>query len=182
MLVLAFIDMIYTWFYKSYFKTKDKSEWLVVPAIVFCAFVFDLLSAVFLGIAFSTFIFVGSFFRSGKCSHQLLWTYRLGIMASHRFSSFVGVVKYVANGAVIHSTIERPYRKYEWLLDNGDFIQVLVLQNYLFFGNASTVYSYIASMFDRIENDTGGDQLETRKPKFLCMDLALVTGKYNKWW
>ena len=66
MLVLAFIDMIYTWFYMSYFKIKDKYEWMVVPAIVVCAFVFDLLSAVFLGIAFSTFIFVGSFFRSGK--------------------------------------------------------------------------------------------------------------------
>lgn len=66
MLVLAFMDMIYTWFYKSYSKTKDKSEWLVVPTIVFCAFAFDLLTAVFLGIAFSTFIFVGSFFRSGK--------------------------------------------------------------------------------------------------------------------
>jgi Sulfate permease family len=31
MLVLAFIDMINTWFYKSYFKTKDKMEWMVVP-------------------------------------------------------------------------------------------------------------------------------------------------------
>lgn len=66
MLVLAFIDMIYTWFYKSYFKTQDKFEWLVVPAIVFCAFAFDLLSAVFLGIAFSTFLFVAAFNRSGK--------------------------------------------------------------------------------------------------------------------
>jgi hypothetical protein len=31
MLVLAFIDMINTWFYKSWFKTKDKMEWTVVP-------------------------------------------------------------------------------------------------------------------------------------------------------
>ncbi len=68
MLVLSFMDMIYSWFYQSYFKTKDKSEWMVVPAIVLCAFIFDLLSAVFLGIAFSTLLFVGSFFRSGKFS------------------------------------------------------------------------------------------------------------------
>ncbi|KAL3904187.1 MAG: hypothetical protein SGILL_010164, partial [Bacillariaceae sp.] len=32
MLVLAFIDMINTWFYKSWFKTKDKMEWIVVPS------------------------------------------------------------------------------------------------------------------------------------------------------
>lgn len=31
MLVLAFMDMTYTWFYKSFFKTKDKMEWIVVP-------------------------------------------------------------------------------------------------------------------------------------------------------
>jgi hypothetical protein len=31
MLVLSFIDMINTWFYQSYFKTKDKLEWMVVP-------------------------------------------------------------------------------------------------------------------------------------------------------
>jgi hypothetical protein len=31
MLVLSFMDMINTWFYKSFFKTKDKMEWIVVP-------------------------------------------------------------------------------------------------------------------------------------------------------
>ena len=99
MLVLAFIDMIYTWFYKSYFKTKDKSEWMVVPMIVVCAFTVGLLSAVFLGIAFSTFLFVAAFFRSG-------------------------VVKYVADGIAIQSTIERTFKSSEWLNENGDLIQV----------------------------------------------------------
>jgi hypothetical protein len=151
LLVLAFIDMIYTWFYKSYFKIKDKSEWLVVPGIVVCAFVLDLLSAVFFGIAFSTFIFVGSFFRSG-------------------------VVKYVANGSVIHSTIERPFRGSEWLNENGDVIHVLVLQNYLFFGNASAVYSYIGTLFQSDVADEDGNDEVLRKPRFLIIDLTLVTG------
>lgn len=83
----------------------------------------------------------------------------------------------MANGAVIHSTIERPFRKCDWLIDNGDFIQILVLQNYLFFGNASGVYNYINSMFQRNEEDESTeDQLETRRPKFLILDLTLVTG------
>lgn len=89
---------------------------------------------------------------------------------------FTGVVKYVANGTVIHSTIERPFKKCDWLIDNGDFIQILVLQNYLFFGNASAVYGYIDSMFQRNEDDGASEQLETRKPKFLILDLTLVTG------
>jgi MFS superfamily sulfate permease-like transporter len=122
--------------------------------IVVCAFALDLLSAVFLGIAFSTFIFVASFFRSG-------------------------VVKYVANGVVIHSTIERPFRRTDWLDQNGDLIHILVLQNYLFFGNASSVYSYIESQF-QVDNDgkiDGNDDVPPQPhPQFLIIDLTLVTG------
>jgi MFS superfamily sulfate permease-like transporter len=147
MLVLSSIDMMWNWFYKSYFKTKDKAEWIVVPAIVVVAFALDLLSAVFIGIAFSTFIFVAAFFRSG-------------------------VVKYVATGQVIHSTIERTFRMSEWLNENGDLIGIMVLQNYLFFGNASSVFNYICSMFNDDKQQTSFE----RKPKYLILDLTLVTG------
>jgi SulP family sulfate permease len=147
MLVLSAIDMMWNWFYKSYFKTKDKAEWIVVPAIVVVAFALDLLSAVFIGIAFSTFIFVAAFFRSG-------------------------VVKYVATGQLIHSTIERTFRMSEWLNENGDLIGVIVLQNYLFFGNASSVYSYICTMFNHDNQQASFE----RKPKYLILDLTLVTG------
>lgn len=113
------------------------------------AFVLDLLTAVFLGIAFSTFIFVGAFFRSG-------------------------VVKYNANGQLINSTIERPFKMSEWLNENGDRIQVLCLQNYLFFGNASSIYSYIFALFESNKEE----ERSFLKPesKFLILDLTLVTG------
>lgn len=170
MLVVSCIDMIYTWFYKSYFKTNDKFEWMVVPAIVLCAFVFDLLTAVFLGIAFSTFIFVGSFNRSGEF-YTKMHSAHIFEVSSHfsQHSPFTGVVKYVANGAVIRSTIERPFRKGDWLSDNGDFIQIIVLQNYLFFGNASIVYNYIASMFLRSAGSDSTDSFACRKPKYLIL-------------
>jgi MFS superfamily sulfate permease-like transporter/CRP-like cAMP-binding protein len=160
MLILAAIDMIWTWAYKSWFKVKDKYEWLVVPAIVVSAFTLDLLTAVFLGIAFSTLIFVAAFFRSG-------------------------VVKYVSNGRFIHSTIERPFRMSDWLDENGNSIQVIVLQNYLFFGNATSVYAYIGSIFDsehkRNQNANGGPSLTANDnasspTKYLLLDLTLVTG------
>ena len=147
-LVLTFIDMTDTWCYKSYLKTKDKVEWLVVPAIVICAFVLDLLSAVFLGIAFSTFIFVAAFFKSG-------------------------VVKFASNGTIIQSTIERPFRSGAWLNQNGYFIQAIVLQNYLFFGNATSVYNYIGHFFDTDPNDADAS---SQVPKFVILDLTLVTG------
>lgn len=118
-------------------------------AIVVCAFVLDLLSAVFLGIGFSTLIFVASFFRSG-------------------------VVKYVSSGRVINSTIERPFRMSEWLNEEGDLIQILCLQNYLFFGNASSVFSFIGVSFEP-DSDEGG-MPRKKKPEYLILDLTLVTG------
>jgi SulP family sulfate permease len=104
---------------------------------------------VFIGIAFSTFIFVGAFFRSG-------------------------VVKYVANGQCINSTIERPFRMGKWLNDNGDQIQVICLQNYLFFGNASSIYTYVFALFES-SNDEDESAIKC-KPRFLILDLTLVTG------
>ena len=117
--------------------------------IVVSAFVFDLLSAVFLGVAMSTFIFVHAFFRSG-------------------------VVKFAADGQKINSTIDRPFLRSEWLEENGDRIQVLCLQNYLFFGNASSIYSYIATLF-KLSKEVEKCLL-TPTSKFLILDLAMVTG------
>lgn len=99
LLDLAFIDMILTWFIRSYFKTKDKAEWLVCPLIVLFSFSFNLLAGVFMGIACSTFLFVAALFRSG-------------------------VVKFAASGLMVRSTIERGTTSAEWLDENGDCIQV----------------------------------------------------------
>jgi hypothetical protein len=65
LLVLSSIEMLSTWFFKSYFKIEDKLEWLVAPLIVSLSFALGPLQAVGLGIAISTFIFVSSFFKSG---------------------------------------------------------------------------------------------------------------------
>jgi len=140
---------MYTWFIKSYQKTKNKVEWLVNPFIVATAFGVGLLSAVFLGIAASTFFFVASFYQSG-------------------------VVKYVANGITIRSTIERPINVARWLDQQGDLLQVLVLQSYLFFGNASSVLTYVSTMFEDV-SDVENSYLPPI-PKIVVLDFALVSG------
>ena len=150
LIVLASLDMFITWMYRSYKKTKEKSEWLVAPLIVVFASLVGLLNAVFLGIAFSTLIFVASFFRSG-------------------------VVKFLASGLTVRSTIERSIGCASWLDEYGDLVQILVLQNYLFFGNSSSILSYIGSMFE----ETDDQELEydlPPLPKYIIMDLTLVTG------
>jgi MFS superfamily sulfate permease-like transporter len=153
LIVLAFLDIMIVWFVRSYQKTSEKTEWLVVPVIIISAFVVGLLSAVFLGIATSTFLFVASFHRSG-------------------------VVKFAASGLTIRSTIERDIKSGSWLDENGDLIQILVLQNYLFFGNASSILTYITTMFEShldLNEDVNFD-LPPRTPKFIIIDFTLVTG------
>jgi MFS superfamily sulfate permease-like transporter len=151
LLLLAFIDMMSSWFIKSFLTTKEKMEWLVVPLIIALAFTLNLLQAVFLGIAMSTFLFVASFNRSG-------------------------VVKYVANGQTIRSTIERPPRVARWLGQSANQIQILILQNYLFFGNASSILSYVTTMFEEPDRNIDRD-LFPPIPKIIILDLTLVTGK-----
>ena len=85
----------------------------------------------------------------------------------------------VADGVVVRSTIERPLRNSVWLDKNGDRIQIMVLQNYLFFGNATSVYNFIGTeFFDSTRNDDveHDEQQQHGKPKFLILDLSLVTG------
>lgn len=148
LLDLAFFDITLTWFIRSYFKTKEKMEWFVVPLIVVFAFGVGLLEAVFLGIALSTFIFVAAFFRSG-------------------------VVKFAASGKHgVRSTIERPASSAQWLDAHGDLIQVVILQNYLFFGNASSILVYIGSMFEGPKEENHNDELPPL-PKFVVLDMAL---------
>lgn len=150
LLSLAFIDIILTWFIRSYFKTRNKVEWLVCPAIVIFAFGVNLLKAVFFGIGLSTFLFVGAFFRSG-------------------------VVKFAASGKQIRSTIERPAASAHWLDGHGDLIQLLIVHNFLFFGNASSMLEHVASVFEETGVD-GSDCQLLPLPKFVVIDMALVTG------
>lgn len=131
-------------------RYQEKTEWLVVPIIVVFAFVVGLLNAVFVGVAMSTFIFVASFFRSG-------------------------VVKYIANGLSVRSTIERPPNAADWLDKNGELIQILIIQNYLFFGNSSSIFTYITSMFED-PNPSIDPAFVPPIPKVIIMDLTLVTG------
>ena len=174
LLLLSSIDMLSYWCIQSYFKTEQKLEWLVVPFIVILAFAFGLLQSVFLGIAISTFIFVASFckFRIWTCG-----TATSGIFLSIPFTLLVrsGVVKFIANGMHVRSTIERPPHVSKWLETSAMQIQILVLQNYLFFGNASSMIAYISTMFEEPEANTNPNNVMPC-PRVVIIDMTLVTG------
>ena len=75
----------------------------------------------------------------------------------------------------LRSTVERGVTEAHWLDQNADLIQILVVQNYLFFGNAQSVLMYIMTMFED-EPATTPDAQVPPKPKYLVVDFTLVTG------
>lgn len=77
------------------------------------------------------------------------------------------------SGLMIRSNVERTNPNASWLDQHGDYIQILVLQNYLFFGNASSCLHYIQSMF---EDPPDSDFPLPPIPKYLIIDFRLVTG------
>ncbi len=150
LLFISSMDLLNNWFILSYNKTADKREWLIVPILSLCAFVVGVLPAVAFGMAFSTIIFVGTFYKSG-------------------------VVKFIATGKTVHSTTERNIDDAEWLDENGDLIQVLVLQNYLFFGNANSVKNYVTTMFQKQNKSVDYNPLSVH-PKYVVIEMSLVSG------
>jgi hypothetical protein len=154
LLVLAGLDMIKTWLIGSFLKTKAKLEWMVAPLLVVCAFIFGMLPAIFMGVAVSTFIFVANFYR-------------------------VGSVKFVGSGLTLRSTVERGVLESKWLDQNADLIQILALQNYLFFGNSQSANAYITTMFEEPVLSPQPGPLEypiPPIPKYLIVDFTLVSG------
>lgn len=179
LLVLGAVDTLVVWFFGAFRKTLDITEWLVVPVIAAFSLFVGFLNAVFLGIGISMFVFVGSFFRVVR----LLRYSRLGAFVSidcfsHSFLLLKGVVKFNANGTTIRSRIERSMAQSAFLNDHGDSIQVLVLQGYLFFGNASNVSSYISTMFEEVDMTVSQrlDFCVPPMPRIIVVDLSLVTG------
>jgi MFS superfamily sulfate permease-like transporter len=127
LMVLAGLDMCKTWLVGSFFKTQSKVEWIVTPVLVAAAFAVGLLSAIVLGVALSTFLFAAHFYHSG-------------------------IVRFVGNGVTLRSTVERGVIEQSWLDQNAAYIQILVLQHYLFFGNAQSVLNYVSTMFEEADD------------------------------
>ncbi len=127
----------------------------MVPFIVMTSLYFGMLQSVGLGLGASTLIFVASFYRAG-----------------------VVKIKFIANGLTIRSTIELNGEDNTWLCENADLIQLLILQNYLYFGNASSCLKYIRSMF----NDEAGRRAQRTPRSRPAADTQVRhTGRFSYW-
>ncbi|GMH74803.1 hypothetical protein TrST_g5929 [Triparma strigata] len=88
------------------------------------------------------------------------------------------VVRYLANGLTVRSTVERGEVENNILNTRGDLIQCFFLQGSIFFGNGKSrsVKKYVQTMFDDVEKKLPERLVEMLPPKPACLvlDFSLV--------
>ena len=153
LLVLLGLQMFDAFLKQAYCRIPTLKEFMIIPGFVALAQWLGLMPTVGVGAAFSVAIFVNE--MNAK-----------------------GVVKYVANGLTLRSSIERFHADATCLDKHGDLIQCICLQSYLFFGNSHGMVTYVESMFEDVDVTrlSFSKNLIPPIPDALILDFSLVLG------
>ncbi|GMI10162.1 hypothetical protein TrLO_g15578 [Triparma laevis f. longispina] len=148
-LTVAGLGMIDTYLIKSYRNTPFPQY---VPIPLFC------------GISY--------FFSSTIAIGALLVVSLGGVLWAVKGGS---VVRYLANGLIVRSTVERGEIESNILDLKGDLIQCFFLQGSIFFGNGKSIKKYVQTMFDNVPR-LPERLVEMLPPKPVCLvlDFSLV--------
>lgn len=133
------LDFLIDWVWLAR-KTLPLIDYLIILAILFSMMVFGVLPAVGVGIVISTLSFLVNYSRLNIVRHQL-------------------------TGRTLSSHMDREYRQQEMLRQQGEQIQVLLLQGYLFFGSAQQLLNRVRTL---VEQDS--------PPQFIVLDFHQVSG------
>ncbi len=137
-LALAFLV---EWLYDAWFKLS-KAEYLIVVLIMVTMGTVGVLQGVGLGLALAVLLFVIEYSR-------------------------IDVIKHTLSGANFHSTVERPRLLENLLRKKGDWLYILELQGFIFFGTAN-------KLLERVRQRLQNESLPT--PRFILLDFRQVNG------
>lgn len=135
--------LLWSWVVRG-FSSLTRSDWLIVLAILITSAAVGYLEAIGFGIIAGIVVFAVSYSR-------------------------VDAAKHVVSGATLSSNRDRGEVERSVLAQDGEAIQVLVLQGYLFFGTAHTVLQQVRSRIDTVA--AAGTEV-----RFLLLDFAHVSG------
>jgi len=151
-LVLLSIQSMEIFVFRPFFEITSRTEWFIIPAFTSLALFVPVLPCVALGAAVSVGILVSSLTKEG-------------------------CVRSIGNGMSLRSSIEYYRREEKWLEEEGDRIQVLSLQSYLFFASSPSLLPYVESMFkDLPKNLPYPLEFAPPKPDVLVVDFTNVVG------
>ena len=138
---LIWIDILIEWLFKSWFRLSAV-DYLLLVAMLITITILGFLPGILLGIAFSTVLFVIQYSRTS-------------------------VIKFILSASTKKSNVERDLKQQKNLLDNGESINMIALQGYIFFGTANKLYNLVKERLTDKE----------KKPlKFIIFDFHNVNG------
>jgi len=114
MLMFFGISYIKKWVYDTY-KQIEWHEYIIILIILGIVIKYGIFQGVLAGIVISTTFFVVTYSR-------------------------MSVIRYIITGESISSNKQREPSTKKWLLDHGNYLLYIKLQNYIFFGNALTLW------------------------------------------
>jgi SulP family sulfate permease len=141
LLLFLGLSFLVEWLYDAWFKLS-KLDYAVVVLILVAMNVVGVLAGVGLGLALAVILFVVDYSR-------------------------VDVVRHALSGVSYRSKVDRPRLFRRLLRQKGEWLYILELQGYLFFGTANSLLDRIRQRLD------APDQLA---PRFVVLDFRRVSG------
>ena len=141
LLLFLGLDFLVTWVYDSWFKLPI-TDYLIMILILIVINAIGFLEGVALGLVLAVILFAVDYSR-------------------------VNVVKHTLTGATFHSNVSRPRLHQQLLRRRGDWLYILELQGFIFFGTAQRIHDLVRRRIDK------SDPLPLR---FMVLDFRLVNG------
>jgi SulP family sulfate permease len=141
LLLFLGLDFLVTWVYDSWFKLPI-TDYLVLILILIVINTVGFLEGVGLGLVSALILFAVDYSR-------------------------INVVKHTLTGATFHSNVSRPRVHQQLLRRKGDWLYILELQGFIFFGTAQKVLDIVRQRID---------DHELLPLRFLVLDFRLVNG------
>jgi SulP family sulfate permease len=141
LLVFLGLAFLVEWVYDAWFKLS-RAEYLIVLLITLVMALVGVLEGVGLGLMLAVILFVVDYSR-------------------------VGVVKHVFSGANYSSRVERPRLYRQLLHQKGQWLYILELQGFIFFGTAN-------GLLDQLRRRLSAPGLPS--PRFVVLDFRRVSG------
>jgi SulP family sulfate permease len=141
LLLFLALDFLVTWVYEAWFKLPLADYGMVILILVVIATV-GFLEGVGLGVALAVILFVVDYSR-------------------------INVVRHTLSGTLYQSNFEHPRLYHQLLRRKGDWIYILELQGFIFFGTAN-------KLLEQVRQRINDSNLPT--PRFVVLDFRLVNG------
>ncbi len=141
LLIYQGLDFLVTWVYQAWFKLPH-ADYVVMILILVVINTLGLLQGVGLGLILTIILFVVSYGR-------------------------VSVVRHTLSGATMQSNVERPRLYRQLLQQKGDWLYILQLQGFIFFGTANRLFEQIRGRFH---------DPSLPSPRFVLLDFRRVRG------